>query len=448
MKKFKRWINESFGEDHKYSALTPHHSYKTSDGHDINVHVFNNVRGKHAVFFNKDLNQVTKLVHWSNGSDHPSKTDLEKAGYDSESSESLNEDSGLTPDSAGKISEHSATIHMLGHKHKDLGTYGTDDHYKETQPHEDAISKLAVGKDAQQVGVRKRHGQEMANAALESVRLKHGPDAKIISVGHTSKLGDIGRFTKGEHNDSQENPSDIAVEVKNSSLAKTPDDSKYEGFSLKSSKKSSVITAKNPAIDMKGMLHHKTRVLDSEKVSRDGLQKVHKAMGYGGISAANRSRTLDAEREKKKPGQKMTDLESLANEKSKPVKTKIASEFHDHLSHLINNVGQEGHNMIGKMLQNHLTPTTSMPWSKVHARGDTLTKVHATVTPGSESPLNTVFKNKNTKYAASQHGDRVSIHKVEKDGSLTTLAHYSPKTKSNAFKSDVHGWNVLPAKVH
>jgi hypothetical protein len=28
------------------------------------------------------------------------------------------------------------------------------------------------------------------------------------------------------------------------------------------------------------------------------------------------------------------------------------------------------------------------------------------------------------------------------------LAHYSPKTKSNAFKSDVHGWNVVPAKVH
>jgi hypothetical protein len=144
----------------------------------------------------------------------------------------------------------------------------------------------------------------------------------------------------------------------------------------------------------------------------------------------------------------MTDLETLANEKSKPVKTKISTELHDHLSHLTKNLGQEGHNMIGKMLQNHLTPTTSMPWSKVHAKGDTLTKVHATVTPGSESPLNKVFKNKNSKYAATQHGDRVSIHKVEKDGSLTTLAHYSPKTKSNAFKSDVHGWNVVPAKIH
>jgi hypothetical protein len=199
---------------------------------------------------------------------------------------------------------------------------------------------------------------------------------------------------------------------------------------------------------MKGILHHETRVLDSEKVSRDGLRKVHKAMGYGDISAANRSRILDVERKKKKSDQKMTDLESTANEKAKPVKTKISSEFHDHLSHLINNIGQEGHNMIGKMLQNHLTPTTSMPWSKIHAKGDTLTKVHATVTSGSESPLNRVFKNKNSKYAATQHGDRVSIHKVEKDGSLTTLAHYSPKTKSNAFKSDVHGWNVIPAKVH
>lgn len=445
MKPFRRWLNESFGEDHKYSALTPHHSYKTADGHDIDVHVFNNVRGKHAVFFNKDLNQVTKLVHWSNGSDHPSKADLEKSGYDSES---LHEEVGLTPDSAGKIAELSATIHMLGHKHKDLGTYGTDEHHNETRPHEEAIAKLSKGKDAQQVGVRVRHGQEMANAALEAIRLKHGPDAKIVGVGHTSKPGDIGRFTQGKHNDTQENPSDIAVQVKNSTLAKSSDESHYEGFSLKSSSKSNVITAKNPAIDMKGMLDHKTRVLDTEKVSRDGLQKVHKQMGYGGVSAANRARILDSEREKKPKDQKLTDLESMANEKSRAVKTKISTELHDHLSHLTTNLGQEGHNMIGKMLQNHLTPTTSMPWSKVHAKGDSVTKVRATVTPGSESPLNQVFKNKNSKYAVTQHGDRVSIHKVERDGSLTTLAHYSPKTKSNAFKSDVHGWNVVPAKVH
>jgi hypothetical protein len=61
MKPFRYWLNESFGEDHKYSALTPHHSYKTADGHDIDVHVFNNVRGKHAVFFN---NKTCALVEW------------------------------------------------------------------------------------------------------------------------------------------------------------------------------------------------------------------------------------------------------------------------------------------------------------------------------------------------------------------------------------------------
>ncbi len=30
--------------------------------------------------------------------------------------------------------------------------------------------------------------------------------AKIVGVGHTSKPGDIGRFTQGKHNDTQENP--------------------------------------------------------------------------------------------------------------------------------------------------------------------------------------------------------------------------------------------------
>jgi hypothetical protein len=286
----------------------------------------------------------------------------------------------------------------------------------------------------------------MANAALEAIKLKHGPQAEIHDVGHTSKEGDIGRFTGGKHKDTQVNPSDFAVSVKNSSVSENPEDKHYEGFSLKSSSKASVITAKNPAIDFGGALHHSSRNLGTEKVSREGLKKVHKAMGYGGVSAAERARVLSKKREEENT--KMSSLESEANDKSKNIKDKISKELHDHINHLTNNVGDEGHQMLGRMLKDHLTAKTSMPWSKIHAKGDTLDKVHASVTPGSESPLIKMFNNKKTKYAATRHGARVSIHKVEKDGSLTTLAHYMPKTKSNAFKSDVHGWNVLPAKTH
>lgn len=446
---FKYFISESFGEDHRYSGLKPHHSYTTSDGHDIDVHVFNNPRGKHAVFFNKDLNQVTKLVHWSKDSDHPTKDELEKSGYDSEynlNESATSDGEKLGSNEAGVVAEHGAVIHMLNHMHKQNGTYGTDEHYNDIKPHQDAIDNMAKGKSKSDVELRMAHGKEMANAALEALKLKHGPQATIEKVGHTSKPGDIGRFTGGKHNDTQENPSDFAVTVKNSSLSDDPNEQHYEGYSLKSSAKSSTITAKNPAIHFDGSLDHPTRKLGAEDISRKGLKKVHKDMGYAGVSAAERARVINQAR--KTEGEKMSSVEHEANAKSKSIKDKIAKELHDHISHLTNNVGQEGHQMVGKLLAKHLTPNTSMPWSKIHVKGDKPTNVRATVTPGSESPLNKIFKNKNTKYAVTQHGARVSFHKVEKDGSLTTLAHYTPKTKSNAFKSDVHGWNVLPAAVH
>ena len=55
MKTFKYWLNENFGDDHDFSSLKPHHSYTTKDGHKIDVHLFNNPNGSHAIFYNKNF---------------------------------------------------------------------------------------------------------------------------------------------------------------------------------------------------------------------------------------------------------------------------------------------------------------------------------------------------------------------------------------------------------
>ena len=52
------------------------------------------------------------------------------------------------------------------------------------------------------------------------------------------------------------------------------DEPKYEGFSLKSSKKSKNITVKNPSIDIDGTLDHATRKLGTREISSEGLKKV------------------------------------------------------------------------------------------------------------------------------------------------------------------------------
>ena len=445
---FKSWIsiNENFGDDHDYKSMTPHHIYKTKDNHLVHVHMMNNPKGQHAVFFNKNLGLVTKIVHWNHGAKQPSKQELEHAGEEDFHLTEAHEK--MSADTAGKIAEHATAIYLHGHKHEQAGTFGSDAHKKDIKEHESAIKELSKGNDPKEVEVRKEHGRAAANAVVEAVKMKHGPDAKIVNVGHTSKPGDIPKFTKGKHNDTQENPSDVAVEVKNSSNSDDKKESHFEGYSLKSSGKSNRITAKNPAIHVDKMLDHPTRKLETEKASREGIVKhVLKKMGAHGKSAADRSRELDAKR-KEEGVKNMSSLETQANEHGRAAKTDVAKEFHDHLHHLTTKTGNEGHQLIGKMLDKHLTAGTSMPWSKVHVKGDKESNVRATLTHGSESPLRKVFADKKTKYSVSRSGDRVTIHRVEKDGSHTPLAHYSPKTKSNVFKSDVHGWNVMPAAAH
>lgn len=453
-------LKENFGDDHDYKGLKPVHSFKTDDNHHIDVHLFNNPNGQHAVFFNKNLNAVTKLVHWNHGADRPTPEELEKAGHE-DHHEHLSEavkHKNLSPDSAGKIVEHSTVIHLMHHSHKEKGTYGTAAHKADIAPHVKEIKRLGTGAHPDQVELRKEHGRAAAHAMVETIKMEHGPRAKIHRVGHTSKSGDIEKFTEGKHKDTQANPSDVAVHIKHSIKVTPKEKDHYHGGSLKSSAKSSQITAKNPAIHMGGLLDHPTRKFNAEDISRKGLKKLHKDMGHGDKTAAQRGRMIDAARKDKSKDIKeeyiiekaaaLTNIENKANELGRKVKTDIAKELHNHIHHLLHNVGREGHHMVGKMLRHHLAPETSMPLSKIHVKGDTPNKVHATVTSGTDSPIHKIINNPKSKYAVSRSGERVTIHHVEKDGSHTALAHYTPKTKSNAFKSDVHGWNVIPANMH
>jgi len=453
-------LKENFGSGHDFRSLKPFHSYKTPDGHDIDVHVFNNPQGSHALFYNKNLNGITKLVQWSHGAKEPSKSELEKSGHENDGHENLNEEhQELDNDSAGKITEHSTIVHLLGHMHNQHNNFGSKEHKKDVAPHESAIKKLGAGKDPEAVSVRVHHGRVAADAALNSLKEKYGPNVKIGEVGHTSKAGDIGRFTKGKHNDGQENTSDVAVrsyvpkklkeEISLNESYGHDEESNYDGFSLKSSKKSKNIPTKNPSIHVGGMLDHSTRKLNTDSVARTGLKRVHKKMGFEGVSAAERGRHLDKVREKEGV-KKGSTLELKANELAKPVHQKTAEEFHDHLHHLLNHTGNEGHQLVGKMLQHHLTPETTMPYSKISVRGEKKDKVKATVTSGSESPLHKIFNDKKTKYAVhrGEGGSTVTISKVEKNGSHTKLAHYRPKTNSNAFKNDTSVFSVTPASEH
>jgi len=459
MIKFKSFLklNENFGLDHDFSGLKPHHVYYTKDGHKIHVHVMNGADGKHAIFFNHNIGAVTKLVHWSKDAKQPSKEDLEKAGHDHEDHEDEHlHESYLTevlkPNSAGKIAEHSAVIHMFHHMHRQNGTLGTPQHIKDIKPHKEAIKHYGQGAEKDEVHLRVKHGEAMANSALETLKLKHGPHMKISGVHHTAKPGDIERATKGKHKDSQDNPSDMVVHVtvpKSKSLKESTEEHEhhFEGFSLKSSAKQKDITAKSPAIGFHGTLDHKTRKLGTQKISHEGLEAIHDSMGHTGKTDKQRKDIVKAHREKEgvSHGSK---IELHANELNRHVHEDLAKELHKHLNHLTSKTGEEGHHQIGKLLQNHLTHKSGMSWHKIHVKGHQPNYVHATVTPGSEHPLNKVFSNKKTRYGATRSGNTVTIHKQEHDGSHTPLAHYRPKAGDTAFASSSHKWDVKPAATH
>ena len=489
MRTFKNWLVEEKSSS-EYDNREPHHAYHTDDGHLIHVHLNKNPKGTHAVFINKSLgNQVTKVVHWNVGADQPSKYELERAGKeDNLQQESFHIGEGwllerapakvkvekpkkevkhvidgkMTPNTGGKVTELATMVHLIGHKHEHAGTFGSKEHEAEAKPYKDEIEHMVKGvKDPEEVQTRIEHGRAAANNILAHLKEKHGPNAKIVNVAHTAQPGDIPRFTRGLHNDDQEsNPSDVAVEVagsKKKASKKNSDGTHFEGYSLKSSKKANEITAKNPAIHMNGLLDHPSREFKAEKVSREGIKKhVLKPMNVDHLTQTQRAKVVDAEREKAAAAgnydkQKGTQLEQDANVGGRKAINDVATELHSHLHHLINNVGDEGHRMIGKMMKNHLTSESSMPWSKVKVKGETKDKVKSTIAEGSESPMAKIFDHPNTKFTVHRKEGSNSVtigyHHPE-TGEHVTLAHYTPKTKSNVFKSDVHGWNVRPAATH
>ena len=439
---FKSWIKQNnIIESYEVPPSSkPYDQYTSADGHKITVHLYNTKTGTVAKFHNTNLGKTTKLVHVNHT--NPDKNELRAIGQSE-----LNEAAPpLTPDAAGKVAEHATALHLIDHVHKQNGTHGSEAHADERRPHELAVNKLAEGKDRASVTTRLEHGKSAGQAIVAHVAHTHGPSAKITAVAHTSKNGDIGKFTGGKHNDDQTNPSDVSVKVEGSEHAAHKGDHHYEGYSLKSSEKSGVITAKNPAVHMNGLLDHPTRKFDAENISRKGIAAGNKKTGLTG-TAAERKRHIDATR-KKEGVSSGSSIELKANENGRQAKRDVSTELHDHLHHLLTNV-KGGHAIVGGMLKNHLTADTSMRWHKVHSKGSS-GKVMSSVTAGSENDANAHFNNKKTRYSISKNetGERVTVHKVEHDGSLTAIAHYSPKTKSNVGGSDVHGWNVIPAVSH
>jgi hypothetical protein len=203
----------------------PYHKYKNKSGHHIHVYIKKTKTGHAAHFHNKTFGSLEKTVHWSSTKAKPTKKELEL--LESEHASIINlliektiERKKLDPDTAGKISEVSAVIHMIHHKHDAEGTINSEAHKTEIAPYRKYLKKLSEGKDLHSVKVRIAHGREMSNAALAHIKEKHGENAYPKRVGHTSKSGDIGRFTNGKHNDGQENPSDMMIEIGHKSKRK------------------------------------------------------------------------------------------------------------------------------------------------------------------------------------------------------------------------------------
>ena len=475
-------LNES--KKRRKKKKSAYHSYVTKDGHHIDIHIHNNKDGSgSATHYNKHLNAVVKKTIWSHPSAHPTIKELmesyveERKNFLIESFFLLEREGKIDGDTGGKISEHSAVMHVHLHILENLpkNSKEREHHTDRVEYHRKSIEKLMSGKNTHDGTVRIHHGKMMARLAidhaLEKGRKKFKKEVQIVNVGHTAKSGDIGRFTRGKHNDGQENPSDMVIEVKPVSkkkklyeaTASPEDESHFEGFSLKSAKKAKRITAKNPAIDFGGILDHNTRKLNTEKISRSALKSVReKTLGswykkgtnekvirkhsfLRDRTAADMGRFIKRLRVKEKVEDKEpTSIEKIANKHAYDSKIKIAEELHNHLHHLINNTN-DGHHQIRRMLTDHLTAQTSLPWSKIHARGEKIDKVSATIEPGNESDIAKIIQHPDTKFHTEHRGARVTVSAIDGEGKFIPLAHYSPKTNSNALKCDAHGWNVLPA---
>jgi len=470
---------------------TPYHSFSTKDGHDISVHLKSNEKGNYAHFINHSLfDQTTKIIHWPKGAETPSKSELERFGteesneepevenktpeqpkakskfitvHDGETSKQvkINEASEgkhvvngkMTSNTVGKVTEHATMIHLINLLHEQNGTTGSATHKNELKEHKEAIATLTKGvSDPSTVETRMQHGKEAAELILGHIKEKHGENAKIASVGHTANEGDITKFTRGIHSkDTQDtNPSDVAVEVTGSNTP-SKSGSHFEGYSLKSSAKAGEITAANPAIHLYGMLDTPNRKLNTDEVSRNALlNKVHKPMGGESKTAAERAKEIDAEREKEGVANNST-FEKQASKLGQSAIRDVSEEFHNHITHLTENEGDKGHHLVANMLKQHLVSDSDMPWYKIKVKGDTPSNVRGVLVEGSESPLKKILNDKSIKYFSNRAPGSPSVQVGfihPKTGKRVNLATYTPKTKSNAYKSNVHGWNVKQASAH
>ncbi len=502
MHSFKTWLTE----EADYSGRTPHHIYHSGSGHLIHVHLDKDEHGTHATFVNHDLGgEVVKTVHWKPDAEAPSKQELEKSSaYEPEDEEEdlkeeflsfkgllsekappklkvekpkkepkekpeaehVDKKGNLSINAGGILTEMATHYHLNEHKHKMNGTQGSPEHLAEQKDIQDKINKIANHPNAneatkEQVQTRIYHGRSAAAGIIRNVRMKHGPKAKIINVGHTSKPGDIPRFTRGVHNDTQENTSDVAVEVHGSQNKPHPNNSDgthFEGFSLKSSKKSVEITAKNPGADMGGIMDHPTRKMNADAVGRASMRKnVFKPLKIDHLhdKPTERGKILKAEQDKfvaaGNEDKNKSPMSLKANEGGRKAIFDQNHELHEHLKHLITLPKNEGHKMIGKMLTSHLMPDTDMPNSKVKVSGEKKEKIKSVVEPNSDHPIKKILSDSKTQFDVRKNANGGAIHvgyKHPKTGDFVHLATYTAKAKSNIAKAGNLNWNIKAAKFH
>ena len=446
-------------ESHDFSNLTPYHSYSTDDGHNVDVHIFRNGDHKTAIFHNKSLDAITKIVAFPHSS-NLSKEELMHAGKEvqqndlKESTEFIQEKmqtlapsagepaTKLDNDPAGKIAEIHLYKELVNHRHKQAGSFGSKEHKFELKQHDDELTKITKDQDQNQVAVRAAHGKAMAAAVIKHVE-EHHPGATISRIGRTSKVGDIGRFTKGVHTDGQENPSDVTLDLKHSDGEQS-----YLGVSAKSTGKSSGnITAKNPGVAGQDEFLSggpATRKSQANEIAMAGKEKILKKWKMDHLTARSKTgdsihaRVTDPDPKTGKPV--VNELGKKMNVDFKQNNEETARELQIQLEHLMSK-GAMGHQHIGQWLHNNLVSDKGMTWIKATGHGKELSKVHAVVKHGSESPLSDILKNKNTKFAIHRSGSAVTLHKVEKDGTHTQIVRVATKPNSHgAYSSQMYNF--------
>lgn len=498
MRNFKTWLVESAD-----TADKPHHIYHTKDGHEVHVHLEKHEHGTTAHFHNHSLGGMeVKSVSWRPGAKEPSKHELEQLSFDDEDEDNnLHEDrilnfteiyeaagakkpkaekpakepkpkkeaahvlpSGkLSTNAGGVITELATHYHLNEHIHKMAGTSGSPEHEKSKKDIHDQIHEMiknSKNPDVTQKEVQLRiwHGRQAAADVVRTVRAVHGPKARIVRSAQVSKAGDIPRFTRGHHNDGQENTADVAVEVAGSNQKEgaNSDGNHFMGHSLKSSLKKAEITAKNTGASFDGDFDHPSRELKSDEIGRKGLEKhVHQALGISHMNRADRGRWLDVERAKHKEAggaDGQSEVERTANAGSKKAQIAAQKEFHAHITHLASLPNGEGHKVIGNAIVKHLYPDTDMPNYKTKVFGEKEDNIRSVTEPNSTHPIKKVLRDKKTTFRSVLNDGGTTAH-IEaqhpdyNNGKPFKVWNNTFKTKSNAAKENTLSTNIKAAAI-